>query len=143
MGDKWEAVFTELEHQLRFDQLFEFKLETRNRTTMQCQRLLPDHHVALASPVTAIRRPGSDDPKGRHVLAFTDYGPWLFRASPANPGLPSTPIGPIADPEPITFSPHAREGGTLTIGKLTFIVPYLYADGIRSLIIELAALGDD
>lgn len=138
--DTWDAVFAELETQLRFDQLLEFDIEKRNRTTMQCQRLMPTRHVALAVPVTAQPRKGSDDPKGKFVVAFTDDGPWLFEASPSNPGLPKISVGPITDPAPITFAPHPREGGTLTFGDRAFVVPFVYAAKVRSLIVELSRL---
>ena len=138
----WSAVFLEFEDQLNFGHLVDVPSERRNRTTMQCQRLLRSHHVALAVPVTSIPQPGTDDPKGPHVVAFSNEGPWLFSASRSNIGLPRQSIGPIPDPSPMSFGPHEREGGVLTIGAQVFIVPYLYAHKVRELIISLGDAED-
>lgn len=137
-GDSgWSAVFAEFEDQLNFGHLVDAPSERRNRTTMQCQRLLRSHYVALAVPVTSIPQPGIDDRKGPHVVAFTNEGPWLFSSSRSNIGLPREPIGLIPDPSPMSFGPHEREGGVLTIGVRVFLVPYLYAQKVRDLIISL------
>ena len=138
--DRWAKVVAELEHQLRVPAVWELEAEPRTRTTMQCQRLLPDRWVALAVPVRAEPRPESDDPEGNLVIGFTDDGPWLFTAGRSNPGLPRDPIGPVTDPSPITFGPHQRDGGVLGVGKLTFVVPYVYGRSVRALVQQLAAL---
>lgn len=137
---RWDKVVAELEHQLRVPLDWEFEIERRTRTTMHCQRLVRSLWVALAVPVKAVPRPESDDPKGDHVVAFTDEGPWLFTASPSNPGLPREPIGPIDQPAPLTFGPHHRDGGILGIGARSFVVPYVYGSSVRRLIEQLGAL---
>ena len=93
--------------------------------------------MALAVPVTSVPQPGTEDRKGPHVVAFTDEGPWLFSSSRSNIGLPRQPIGPIPDPSPMSLGPHEREGGVLTIGGRVFIVPYLYTQKVRDLIVSL------
>ena len=136
----WHEVIAELEHQLRVPEDWQFEVESRSRATMQCQRLLKQHWVALAVPARGEPRPDSADPSGNVVVAFTDAGPWLFTAARGNPGLPGRAVGPIADPSPITFGPHERDGGVLTIGGRRFVVPYLYGPHVRELVEQLATL---
>ena len=137
-GDRWTEVVAELEHQLAVPPDWHFEVEARSRTTMQCQRLLQDRWVALAVPARSVPRPDSDDPKGDHVIAFTDEGPWLFSASRSNPGLPREAIGPIDDPAPLSFRPHPRDGGVLGVGDRSFVVPFVYGDSVRRLVSDLA-----
>jgi len=136
----WQEVIAELEHQLRVPEDWQFDVESRSRATVHCQRLLRDHWVALAVPARGEPRPESADPSGDLVVAFTDAGPWLFTASGGNPGLPGQVIGPVPDASPITFGPHERDGGVLTIGGRRFVVPYLYGSKVRELVEQLAAL---
>ena len=136
--DPWDEVVAELEHQLRVPEDWEFAAESRTRTTMQCQRLLRHRWVALAVPARGKPRPDSDDPKGDHVIAFTDDGPFLFTASRWNPGLPREVIGPIAEAAPLTFGPHFRDGGILGVGVWSFVVPYVYGESVRRLIEHLS-----
>lgn len=111
-------------------------LETRSRPTIQCQRLLRRHHgnpyVYLAVPGEAQPRKGTDDPKGKFLIAFTDDGVILFQPTRGNAALPRDVIGKI-DSEPITFEPadySAREGGTLTVGGRRYVLSRPY---VRSL----------
>ena len=51
----WNEVIAELEHQLRVPEDWQFEVEGRSRATVQCQRLLRDHWVALAIPAWRVR----------------------------------------------------------------------------------------
>ncbi len=134
----WTAVAQEFENQFRIPADLNFPIENRSRSTVQCQRLLPNQWVALAVPGRAAPRPDSDDPKGNFVIAFTDEGPWLLEASGGNPALPRVPIGLIDDASPISFGPHEREGGVLAFNGRAFLIPIAYADSVRHLIVEMS-----
>jgi hypothetical protein len=138
ISNAWTEVVQEFENQFRLPSDLNFPVENRSRSTIQCQRLLPNRWVALAVPGRAAPRPDSEDRKGNFVIAFTDEGPWLFEASGGNPALPRVPIGLIDDASPISFGPHEREGGVLTFNGRTFLIPIAYADSVRQLIVEMA-----
>ena len=138
ISNAWTEVVQEFENQFRLPSDLNFPVENRSRSTIQCQRLLPNRWVALAVPGRAVPRPDTEDRKGNFVIAFTDEGPWLFEASGGNPALPRVPIGLIDDASPISFGPHEREGGVLTFNGRAFLIPIAYADSVRQLIVEMS-----
>jgi len=116
------------------------EIETRSRSTIQCQRLLArshgNPHVFLAVPGVAIPREGTDDPKGDFLIAITDDGAMLFKPSRGNKALPRDIIGPI-DADPLKFEPadySAREGGVLVVGGRRYTVTRPY---VRSIVAHL------
>lgn len=138
ISNAWTEVVQEFENQFRLPSDLNFPVENRSRSTIQCQRLLPNRWVALAVPGRAVPRPDTEDRKGNFVIAFTDEGPWLFEASGGNPALPRAPIDLIDDASPISFGPHEREGGVLTFNGRAFLIPIAYADSVRQLIVEMS-----
>ena len=109
-------------------------IETRSRPTMQCQRLLRDHHVYISVPAKAVPREGTDDPKGDFLVAFTDRGLMLFKPTRGNKALPRDVIGPV-DGNPVTFVPadyNSRDGGELLLGHRSYIVPRAYVDSLMA-----------
>ncbi len=133
---KWATVARAFVEELKLPaELLDAKVDDRSRTTIQCQRLLPEHHVTLAVPVTPT---GTTDLKGAHVVALTTGGPFLFRSSRGNPALPRDLVGLVEDASPISFSPHDREGGVLALGAQEFLVPVAYGRTVRDLILAMA-----
>ena len=114
------------------------KIETRSRVTMQCQRLLRDHHIHIAVPAKAVPRQGTNDPKGDFLIAFTDRGLVLFKPTRGNKALPRDVIGPL-DGHPVNFNPadyNAREGGELIAGSRTYVIPRAYVNSLAAHIEE-------
>ena len=126
----WRDVFDEFERQLDPTEQFDLPVEKRNRSTMQCQRLLPDRRVHLAVPVILEATSGQKK-RSDALVAFTDGGPVLFEASRGNPALPRNVVGPI-DGDEIELTDHDRHGGVLTIGTNVYLVRNVYAPGLRS-----------
>lgn len=130
-------IAASLKRTLLTDEFGEIEIESRSRPTMQCQRLLRDRYVYLAVPGKALPRPGTDDPKGKFVLAFTDQGVMLFKPSRGNEALPRDVIGHI-DATPIEFDQadyNAREGGWLTVGGRRYEITRPY---VRSMVAYIA-----
>ena len=120
------------------DEFGEIEIETRSRPTMQCQRLLRDRYVYLAVPGKALPREGTEDPKGKFVLAFTDQGVMLFKPSRGNEALPRDVIGQI-DSTPIDFASadyNAKEGGWLTVGARRYLITRPYVRSLTNYIAE-------
>ena len=80
--------------------------------------------------------------KSEALVAFTDDGPVLFRASRGNPGLPSDVVGPI-EGEEIDLADHDRHGGVLTIGTNRYLVRNAYASSLRAYLDALEKTDDD
>ena len=132
------SIAASLKRTFLTDEFGEIEIETRSRPTMQCQRLLRDRYVYLAVPGKALPREGSDDPKGKFVLAFTDQDVMLFKPSRGNEALPRDVIGPI-DSGPTEFEPagyNNREGGFLTVGNLRYLISRPYVKSVMSYIAE-------
>ena len=120
------------------DEFGEIEIETRSRPTVQCQRLLRDRYVYLAVPGKALPREGTEDPKGKFVLAFTDQGVMLFKPSRGNEALPRDVIGQI-DSTPIDFASadyNAKEGGWLTVGARRYLITRPYVRSLTNYIAE-------
>ncbi len=133
---KWATVARAFVEELKLPpELLDTPVDDRSRTTVQCQRLLREHHVTLAVPVTPS---DGTDLRGGHVIALTTGGPYLFRSSRGNPALPRDVVGLIENASPMSFSPHEREGGVLSLGSQEFIVPIAHAPRLRELIHALS-----
>ena len=127
-----------IKRNLLTDEFGEIEIETRSRPTMQCQCLLRDRYVYLAVPGKALPREGTEDPKGKFVLAFTDHGLMLFKPSRGNDALPRDVIGAI-DSSPIEFEQadyNAREGGWLTVGARRYLITRPYVRSLAEYIAE-------
>ena len=129
----WTEVVVEFEKQLRIPDEFRTPVETRSRPTIQCQRLLKDDdtYVALAVPGKAVVREDTDDEKGDFIIAFTDGAPLLFTAQKSNKALPWEPRGVIEDAMPLSFGPHERAGGVLSLNGREFLVPHAYVKSLE------------
>ena len=134
----WTEVVVEFEKQLRIPDEFRTPVETRSRPTIQCQRLLKDDdtYVALAVPGKAVVREDTDDEKGDFIIAFTDGAPLLFTAQKSNKALPWEPRGVIEDAMPLSFGPHERAGGVLSLNGREFLVPHAYVKSLEQHLAE-------